>query len=193
MIVPSGVDTTIQYLARNELYETEKPYAADFEVNEQTGAQKTNHIFLAQRVWINTIEAPDDFDIDTHGFCVIKAKTNLKPEAALKNPREVEAAYMNEVKAILHRRFPEYSRLEGIDFVVSARASLQPLYLLAVHLQVRQRDERFPSDAVAVVEHEQPACLAHSDFSAHGAILQLKASFPGQEEYFEDKNFDILK
>ena len=70
---------------------------------------------------------------------------------------------------------------------------IQPTYLQAVRLQVRQRDERFPSDAVGVVEHEQPACLAHSDFSAHGAILQLKASFPGQEEYFEDKNFDILK
>lgn len=70
---------------------------------------------------------------------------------------------------------------------------IQPVDSLAVRIQVRQRDERFPSDAVAVVEHEQPACLAHSDFSVHGAILQLKASFPGQEEYFQDRNFDILK
>ena len=123
MIPSSRIDTTVQYLARNKLYETEKPYAADFEVNEEAGAQKTNHIFSTQRVWINTIEAPDDFDINTHGFCVIKAKTDLKPEDALKKPEEVEAAYLNEVKAILHKRFPEYSRLEGIDFVVSARAS----------------------------------------------------------------------
>ena len=70
---------------------------------------------------------------------------------------------------------------------------IQPVDSLAVRGQVRQRDERFPSDAVAVVEHEQPACLAHSDFSLHGAILQLKASFPGQEAYFQDRNFDILK
>lgn len=123
MVVPSRIDATVQHLARNERYETEKPYAADFEVNEQTGAQKTNHIFSAQRVWINTIEVPDDFDIDTHGFCVIKAKTDLKPEDALNKPQEVESAYLNEVKAILHRRFPEYSRFEGIDFVVSTCAS----------------------------------------------------------------------
>ena len=70
---------------------------------------------------------------------------------------------------------------------------IQPVYLLAVRLQVRQRDERFPSDAVAVIEHEQPACLAHSDFSVQGAISQLKAFFPGQQEYFEGKKFDILK
>lgn len=123
MSAPGRIDTTVQYLARNERYKTEKPYAADFEINEQTGAQKTNHIFSAQRVSITTIEAPDDFDIDTHGFCVVKAKTDLKPEDALKKPQEVEAAYLNEVKAILHKRFPEYSRIEGIDFVVSARAS----------------------------------------------------------------------
>jgi hypothetical protein len=59
--------------------------------------------------------------------------------------------------------------------------------------KVRKRDERFPSDELAIVTHEQPACLAHSDYSVDGAMLQLSASFPGQEEHFKDKEFDIIK
>ncbi|OTA87933.1 hypothetical protein M434DRAFT_130615 [Hypoxylon sp. CO27-5] len=58
--------------------------------------------------------------------------------------------------------------------------------------QVRKRDARFPSNELAIITHEQPACLAHSDYSIRGAILQLKNSFPGQEEYFENKEFDMI-
>ncbi len=59
--------------------------------------------------------------------------------------------------------------------------------------QVRKRDKRFPSDEVVIVTHEQPACLAHSDYSVAGAMLQLEASFPGQEKHFKDKEFDMIK
>jgi hypothetical protein len=33
------ISTTLQYLARDKLYETEKPYSADFEVEEHNGAK----------------------------------------------------------------------------------------------------------------------------------------------------------
>lgn len=59
--------------------------------------------------------------------------------------------------------------------------------------KVRKRDERFPSEQLAVVSHEQPACLAHSDYSVAGATMQLKASFPEQEGFFEGKEFDLIK
>jgi len=56
---------------------------------------------------------------------------------------------------------------------------------------VRKRDERFPSEEQAIVSHEQPACLEHSDYSVDGAMLQLKASFPGQEEFYKTAEFGI--
>lgn len=59
--------------------------------------------------------------------------------------------------------------------------------------QVRKRDERFPSENVVVVTHEQPAVLAHSDYSVDGAIMQLQASFPGQEAYFKSREYDMIK
>ncbi len=44
-----------------------------------------------------------------------------------------------------------------------------------------------------LADYEQPARLAHSDYTPLGALLQLKSSFPGQEKYFEDKEFDMIK
>lgn len=59
--------------------------------------------------------------------------------------------------------------------------------------QVRKRHEKFPSSEKALVSHEQPACIPHSDYSIQGAILQLKSIFPGQEKHFENKEFDMIK
>jgi hypothetical protein len=60
-------------------------------------------------------------------------------------------------------------------------------------LQVRQRDERFPSEQPGLVKFQQPAAVPHADFTPDGAVVQLKNSFPGQEAHFMNKNFDMLK
>ncbi len=113
------INTTLQYLARDKLYETEKPYSADFEVEEQNGSKKTNYILSTQPVTVHAIQPSDKFELDTNGFCVINAKTNLDVQDALDKSETVELAYLNEIKAILHKHFPEYSRLEPMEFVAS--------------------------------------------------------------------------
>lgn len=35
--------------------------------------------------------------------------------------------------------------------------------------------------------------LTHSDYSVEGAMRQVNATFPGQEEFFKGKEFDIIK
>jgi hypothetical protein len=65
-----------------------------------------------------------------------------------------------------------------------------------VLLQVRKRDARFPvpqGGEASVVSHEQPATTPHSDYSLHGKDVQLEMAFPGQMEYFRDKDYDLLK
>jgi hypothetical protein len=114
------VSTTLQYLARNELYDTEKPYSADFEIEEHGGIKRSNYLLSTEPVSVNAIGPLDKFDLDTHGFCTINAKTNLSVHDALTQPEAVEAAYFDEIEVILHKRFPEYSRLEGMEFVVCA-------------------------------------------------------------------------
>ncbi|KAI1408049.1 putative CmcJ-like methyltransferase [Hypoxylon sp. FL1857] len=168
------VDTTLQYLARDKLYEIEKPYSAEFEVGEHDGIQKTNYILSTETVTIHPIEPLDNFELSRNGFCVINEETHVNESEALKCPEVVEAAYLNQLKSILARRFPEYTRLEPLEVVV------------------RKRDPRFPSNELAIITHEQPACLTHSDYSVHGALLQLESSFPGQEKYFENREFDMI-
>ncbi|KAF2259242.1 putative CmcJ-like methyltransferase [Lojkania enalia] len=168
------VQTTLQYLARDKLYKTEKPYSAEFEVDESDSVRKTNYILETQPVTVQAIKSSDNFDLDTNGFCVINERTNLNIQQALTDPESVELAYFEEIEAILSRHFPEYRRLEPIELVI------------------RKRDERFPSEDTAIIAHEQPACLTHSDYSVRGAILHLKDSFPNQEKYFEANAFDMI-
>jgi len=44
-----------------------------------------------------------------------------------------------------------------------------------------------------LASYEQPARLAHSDYTPLGALLQLRSSFPGQENHFENEEFDMIK
>ena len=114
------VSTTIQYLARDGLYDTEKPYSADFEIEGPGRDKISNYILSTERVSIHAIGPSDRFDLDTHGFCTINAKTNLSIHDALTQPEALENAYFDEIETLLHERFPQYSRWEGIEFVVRA-------------------------------------------------------------------------
>ena len=59
--------------------------------------------------------------------------------------------------------------------------------------QVRKRSPGFPVAEGMKVEFEQPAALPHTDFSVHGAFQRMEEAFPGQEQHYKDKDFDMLK
>ncbi|KAH6982201.1 putative CmcJ-like methyltransferase [Ilyonectria sp. MPI-CAGE-AT-0026] len=164
----------VRYLARDDLYSTEKPYSADFAVDERNGAKRSNIITTDCDVQVRPVASRDVFDMNANGFCILNEVTSLTLEDALDRPEEAELKYHAELEQILHKHFPEYTRLEGLDFVV------------------RRRHPHYPSDRVEVVKYEQPAAVAHSDYTPGGAIAQLKGSFPGQEAHFLDKEYDMI-
>jgi hypothetical protein len=112
------VQTALLYLAPNDLYKTEKPYTASFEVGNIPGAKKSNIITETREVEIAPVQDRSRFQLDVNGFCVLKEKTSLTMEDALAKTDEVELRYQAELEAILHRHFPEYTRFEAVDFVV---------------------------------------------------------------------------
>lgn len=60
--------------------------------------------------------------------------------------------------------------------------------------KIRKRDPDFPAKVQTYnPEYEQPARRPHADGSVRGGYLQLEFSFPGQEQFWKDKDFDILK
>ncbi|KAK3379094.1 putative CmcJ-like methyltransferase [Lasiosphaeria ovina] len=172
MSKPKDFTTTIQYISRDPLYQVEKAYSADFVPDN--GETPLNHIFDLQPIHVKDIVSPQEFELDVHGFCLLKAKTMLSAEDALTNQSSVEMDYINEIEALLYLKFPEYKRIEAMNFIV------------------RNRDARYPSTEEAVVTHEQPAGIPHADFSREGGLMQLDYAFPGQLEYLKDKDYDLL-
>jgi len=113
------VRTTLQYLARETLYQSEKPYSADFEIEEHDGVKKSNYVLTKESVVVSPMDRSNKFTLDTNGFCIIKSKTALQADQVLSNPQSVEAQYFDELRAIIFEHFPEYTQLEPMEFVVS--------------------------------------------------------------------------
>lgn len=117
--------TSVLYIARDPLYREERPFSCDFD--HGTSVFATNHKYDKQPATIHDIVDPTEFDLDVHGFCVLKgAKTAINPEAALADKPSMEDAYAEEVAALMHRNFPEYSRFEMMNVVVSAPLPSEP-------------------------------------------------------------------
>ncbi|KAJ2994000.1 hypothetical protein NUW58_g1671 [Xylaria curta] len=169
-----ALSTTMNYVARLDIFNTEKAFSTDFPVSSVPGARRSNHEVEQTTVQVHPIENESQFNIDIHGFCVIKAKTNLDPDQAFANGEEVKRAYWEQIEKILAQKFPEYTRIEGFDFTV------------------RKRDEDFPAVSRLYQDHEQPLRSPHIDWTAKGSKLQLRDSFPGQDHIWLDKDYDII-
>lgn len=120
---------TITYLARDPLYDKEKPYATELKFEGAGEAESMNYIFEKRRVEVNPVGPEHKHDLDTHGFCVVRASTRLDVSLALQSPSEVEDEYTEQLAEILLTTFPEYRRVESIDFVASITRSLQSTFL----------------------------------------------------------------
>ena len=113
------LQTQVRYLARDDLYQREKPYTADFEVNEGNGIRKSNFIIQDCDIQVTPITCQSDFNLDVHGFCILDGNTSLTLDDALDRSEQAELKYQAELERILHRHFPAYARLEALDFVAS--------------------------------------------------------------------------
>ncbi|KAK3382104.1 putative CmcJ-like methyltransferase [Lasiosphaeria ovina] len=163
------MDTRIRYLSRSPLFETDKAFSTDFPVDHVEGARRTNHEAEHRPMSITAVEDPSHWELDVHGFCFVHAKTDLAADNVYKNKKEVQAAYWYEIEAILHKSFPQYSRIESFDLTVNGAGPGLPGIL--AH-RTRSRGYRD--------EYEQPSSTAHCNYSQN-------------EGYWKDKDFDLLK
>lgn len=109
--------TTFPYLARDALYRKEKPYASDFSV-EDSEVVLTNHIIdFMDSIVSDARPRRESFSLQLHGFCFLQASTSVDTHNA-GDERFVEETYFDEIEAVLHDKFPEYSRLECLDYQV---------------------------------------------------------------------------
>lgn len=120
-MVPRDINSHVVFLSRNELYQTEKPYATDFPVDEIEGAKVSNHIFDTRPVTFhNARGVKEPFSLDRNGFCYIKAKTSLQPEDATPEWTEAMEQHMQEIADLLHDKLPQYNEIKSMDFQVNS-------------------------------------------------------------------------
>lgn len=113
-----AVHANIPYLARDNLFSTEKPFGADFLVDHMKGSQIANHILEKSSVTIHDIRYARKPTLEANGFCFLKAITKLKAEDATDEENIATKQYLQDVQRILYENFPEYCRVEVMDFQV---------------------------------------------------------------------------
>ena len=117
-IAPKDVHTTFPYLARDAIYQKEKPYATDF-ILEDSDVALTNHVFDFMNLVVRDAQPQrDSFSLQKNGFCFLKAMTSLSNEN-VGDEHFLEKTYFDEIEEVLHDKFPEYTRIECLDYQVS--------------------------------------------------------------------------
>jgi len=112
------ITALMPYLARDPLYLEEKPYGADFPVDHFPGARLANHLFEYRDVHFRDVRTMEPLDLETHGSQFIKASSSLKAHDATNETTPAVQKYLAEVETILHQNFPQYIRVEVMDFQV---------------------------------------------------------------------------
>lgn len=113
------VKTKLTYLARNELYQREKPYATDFLVEHIDGAEATNHLFELMDVVVNDARGSEHcFYLNKQGFCFRKFEM-VAPGRLANEDGDAVKEYYEQLEICIEKSFPEYRRVEVIDHLVS--------------------------------------------------------------------------
>lgn len=111
------IQTNFPYLAREVLYQKQKPFATDF-IPKVPGFPLTNHVFEFMELVVQDAQPfRDRFSLERNGFCFLSSSTMLKSSDA-NDAGVVEGLYYAEIEAALHKKFPEYSRLDCLDHQV---------------------------------------------------------------------------
>ncbi|KAE9990933.1 hypothetical protein EG327_000704 [Venturia inaequalis] len=167
------VQDKINYLARDELYLREKPYHAEFPVDSIAGGILTNQRHDTRDVVFHDMRDHPPLDLNVNGACVVDMKSPFRAEDIEDESSPGVIKYVQKLERVLYAKFPEYTRFEPLDVAIRRRAPQYP-------------------EQWGPAKHAQPAASPHVDFSVQGAFLQMAGAFPDQEEYYKDRDFDMI-
>ncbi|KAL3419101.1 methyltransferase CmcJ [Phlyctema vagabunda] len=140
------VRSNIGYLARDPLYERERPYAVAFPVGHIPGAKQSNHLFDDHVVNLNHV-GDSTFDINQAGFTIIKSPLPFTG-GELAQEEFADEQYFKYMQRLILDAFPQYTRIVLID---------------TVH---RKRNPAFPLREGTKVDLPQPLSVPHTDFTS---------------------------
>lgn len=109
----------IVYIARDALYDKEKPYAADF----SAPGKSSNHIFDARDIIVKDArQRKQNFTLDKNGFCLLESPTSVTFESLSSDEDSTFLTYYREMEALVLKRFPEYSKVVVLEHQVGTHS-----------------------------------------------------------------------
>ena len=154
------VETSIHFLARDDLYEREKPYQIKFDVAE--GIPTTNYTHVKQEHFkINNIRGREEqFSFEKNGFTVLKLDEDVSYDD-FDSPAGIHR-YLDIVAEQLRLKL-DADTVQVYQFLVRLRLlNIPAKYVHTDATKIRRRDAGFPvANEDRSYEFNQPATIAH--------------------------------
>ncbi|KAK3328635.1 hypothetical protein B0T19DRAFT_196139 [Cercophora scortea] len=153
----NAIESSMWYLERAPLYDTEKPYSMRYEPGD--GIPQTNFVKIKQPITVKSMRQPGagPFHLNECGFQLIELASSLPYDGFWDNDK-VQQVYIPEVKEALKR-------------------SLGAKYVVVLDYAVRKREASFPLPTGEEYEYDQPTALAHIDFTVEEGERIIKVMF----------------
>lgn len=122
---------SIVYIARTPNLRYEKSFTTDFPIDHINGVENLrgrNVDAEDRKVHVQPVQDASIWDLDVHGFCFLQAATVLDPDLVYTDRKDLQPAFWYQIEAILHERFPQYSRIEAFDLKVRSVAQSDTKY-----------------------------------------------------------------
>ncbi|PVH89532.1 hypothetical protein DL98DRAFT_600828 [Cadophora sp. DSE1049] len=122
------VKSSLHFLTRDPIYQSEKPYLVDKEVDLSNvpRAVETNRILEECPVKVHDVRAclMQEVDIDVTGWTFVKGEAEMST-ADFHDPPTMESTYFDELLQMMKDQFPQYSSLALLDHVVRPQKKSQ--------------------------------------------------------------------
>ncbi|KAK4197148.1 hypothetical protein QBC40DRAFT_267866 [Triangularia verruculosa] len=146
----SNIHSTMWFLERLPLYNTEKPYTMRY--NPEDGIPQSNFYKVERPITVKSMRDPlaGPFRLGECGFQLVELNSRLTSDEFWDNEK-VQTIYVQEVKDLLKEKF-------------GAK------YVHVLDYAVRKRHESFPISTGEEYEYDQPTALAHIGKIVSGTI-----------------------
>jgi hypothetical protein len=114
---PSAIQSSMRYLARDEIYLHVKPYNFNFDVSSVPGALESNRIVEEQEVQLHQMHELSDIGLNTTGWMLLDEPLRVEP-TALTDSDTVREVYYPEIEDMIRRHLPQYDQVALLDHEV---------------------------------------------------------------------------
>ncbi|KAI0396027.1 hypothetical protein F5Y17DRAFT_420860 [Xylariaceae sp. FL0594] len=181
-----AVWSELNFLSRDALYETEKPYSLRFtptppsspilDKPDASRAAPLRHNLRTHKVTLEICDARElasSPKLEVNGFALTRVPTSMA-YSDFSDHDKIEAVYAKELQQHLKSVFHGARHVRVIDYVV------------------RRRHPSFPTSTGEEYGSQQPATLVHLDFSHDEAISMIRTLYGGRAEEILKSRWQII-